>query len=54
MPQVLDVTIADHHVGVAVETGATSRGMSAASYWLSASVLTTTSAPSFSDASRPA
>jgi hypothetical protein len=34
--------------------GATSLGMSAASYWLSASVLTTTSAPSFRQASRPA
>src|SRR4051794_3325063 len=34
--------------------GSTSLGMSAAEYWLSASVLTTTSAPSFSDASRPA
>src|SRR4051794_15101629 len=34
--------------------GATRRGMSRASYWLSASVLTITSAPSFSAASRPA
>ena len=33
--------------------GATSFGMSAALYWLSASVLTITSAPSFSEASRP-
>ena len=34
--------------------GATSLGMSRASYWLSASVLTITSAPSLSAASRPA
>ena len=34
--------------------GATSLGMSAPSYWLSASVLTITSAPSFSPASSPA
>ena len=34
--------------------GATSLGMSAPSYWLSASVLTITSAPSFRPASRPA
>src|SRR6478672_4050710 len=34
--------------------GATSFGMSRASYWLSASVLTMTSAPSFRAASRPA
>jgi hypothetical protein len=34
--------------------GATSRGMSPAGYWLSASVLTMTSAPRRSDASRPA
>ncbi len=34
--------------------GATSFGMSAARYWLSASVLTITSAPSFSAASSPA
>ena len=34
--------------------GVTSLGMSAASYWLSASVLTITSAPSFSPASSPA
>src|SRR3954454_24756450 len=34
--------------------GSTSLGMSPPKYWLSASVLTTTSAPSLSDASRPA
>ena len=34
--------------------GATSFGMSRASYWLSASVLTMTSAPSFRQASSPA
>ena len=34
--------------------GATSAGMSAAQYWLSASVLTTTSAPSASASSSPA
>jgi hypothetical protein len=34
--------------------GSTSFGMSCPEYWLSASVLTTTSAPSFKDASRPA
>ena len=34
--------------------GRTSAGMSAAEYWLSASVFTTTSAPSFSAVSMPA
>jgi hypothetical protein len=39
---------------VPARIGATSRGIAAASYWLSASVLTMTSAPSFRHASSPA
>ena len=51
----VDLAVADDHVRLAARRSApTSLGMSAPSYWLSASVLTITSAPSFRPASRPA
>jgi len=46
--------IADDDVCLAREDGSTRREMSEPGYWLSASVLTMTSAPSRSEASIPA
>ena len=55
--EVLDpvgLAVADDHVGVALEDRARPAWDVAPSYWLSASVLTITSAPSFRQASSPA
>ena len=54
MLDLLHLTVADHHVGAAREDRRPrASGSRAAGYWWSASVLTITSAPSFSEASMP-